>query len=76
MNEPDLFATIVALGPEERRVLAVLAGRLLVGQRARGRLDFTTDDRDWRRERAQELADALVYGAIAEVAAMLARGER
>jgi hypothetical protein len=57
------------LGPDEHRVILVLARRLLAGQRAYGRLDVATDGRDWRRERADELADALVYWAIGEVSA-------
>ncbi len=56
------------LGTDERRVLLVLARRLLAGQGCYGRLDVAKDNRDWRAERAAELADALVYGAIAEVA--------
>ena len=48
------------LGPDER---------LRAGQNAYGRLDVANDSRDWRTERAAELADVLVYGAIAEVAA-------
>jgi hypothetical protein len=59
---------ISTLGRDERRVLLVLAKRLHAGQEAYGRLDVASDRRDWRRERAEELADALVYGAIAEVA--------
>ncbi len=74
-RDADLLATIAALGPDERRVLAVLARRLLAGQRAYGRLDAAADGRDWRRERAEELADALVYGAIAEVSATLGKDE-
>jgi hypothetical protein len=50
------------------------ARRLLVGQRAYGRLRLEEDSRDWQRERAEEIADALVYGASAEVAATLGRG--
>jgi hypothetical protein len=34
-----------------------------------------TDARDWRKERAEEFADSLVYGAIAEVAATLGKAE-
>jgi hypothetical protein len=64
----ELDAIMGELGPDERRVMLVLARRLLAGQRAYGRLDVATDGRDWRRERADELADALVYLAIAEVA--------
>ncbi len=60
MNE--IVAVVRELGPDERRVLLVLARRLLAGQCAYGRLDVARDGRDWRRERADELADALVYG--------------
>ncbi|MGO8998274.1 MAG: hypothetical protein ACLQVI_33560 [Polyangiaceae bacterium] len=51
-----------------------LARRLLAGQRTCGRLQLEEDRRDWRRERGEELADALVCGAFAEVAATLGRG--
>jgi hypothetical protein len=40
-----------------------------MGQRQYGRLNLANDPRNWRKERADELADALVYGAIMEVAA-------
>jgi hypothetical protein len=66
----ELEAILAELGPDEHRVILVLARRLLAGQHAYGRLDVATDGRDWRRERADELADALVYWAIEEVAAM------
>jgi hypothetical protein len=65
----DLLMVVSELGPDERRVLLVLARRLLAGQTTYGRLDVATDGRDWRKERAEELADALIYGAIVEVAA-------
>jgi hypothetical protein len=65
----ELAVVVDQLGADERCVLLVLARRLLSGQEAYGRLDLASDPRDWRRERAEELADALVYGAIAEVAA-------
>jgi hypothetical protein len=69
----ELTAIAADLGPDEIKVLTVLARRLLAGQRHYGRLDVRTDGRDWRRERAEELADALVYGAIAEVATLTDR---
>jgi hypothetical protein len=50
-------------------VLLVLAKRLLLGQRTIGLLRAATDGRDWLSERSEELADALIYTAIAEVAA-------
>jgi hypothetical protein len=69
----DLDIVTAQLGPDERRVLLKLARRLLAGQQSYGVLDLRSDTRDWRKERAEELADALVYGAIAEVAAMTER---
>jgi hypothetical protein len=65
----ELLAVVSELGPDEERVLLVLARRLLEGQRTYGLLSLATDGRDWLRERSEELADALVYTAIAEVAA-------
>lgn len=69
----ELLDVTSQLGAEERRVLLALARRLLAGQRAYGRLDLAHDRRDWRRERAEELADSLIYGAIAEVAAAVGK---
>jgi hypothetical protein len=69
----ELNAVVVDLRADEIKVLTVLARRLLAGQRHYGPLDVRTDGRDWRRERAEELADALVYGAIAEVATLTDR---
>jgi hypothetical protein len=71
----DLADVVGELGSDELRVLLVLARRLLAGQRHYGPLDVAHDGRSWHRERAEELADALVYGAIGEVAATLGRGE-
>jgi hypothetical protein len=68
--DAELLDVVDELGPDERRVLLALARRLLAGQKPYGRLDVATDQRDWREERAEELADALIYGAIAEVAVM------
>jgi hypothetical protein len=64
----ELLETIGELAPEERRVLLVLARRLLVGQRAYGRLDLVRDRRDWHREAAEEAADLAIYSAIGIVA--------
>jgi hypothetical protein len=73
--EGELDALAADLGDQEIAVLVALA-RLLAGQRAYGRLRLEEDRRDWRRERGEELADALVYGAFAEVAATLSGGIR
>lgn len=63
----DLLETLRRLGPDELRVLHILARRLLVGQERYGRLDVARDQRDWRRERAEEVHDLLIYSAIAEL---------
>ncbi|HEY5145368.1 MAG TPA: hypothetical protein VII82_01310 [Polyangiaceae bacterium] len=72
-GDAALLDVLAELGPDERRVLLALARRLLAGQTAYGRLDLASDGRHWRKERAEELADALVYGAIGEVAATLGK---
>lgn len=59
------------LGEEERLVVVHLARRILTGQGQYGRLHLATDGRDWRKERADELSDVIVYTAYAEVARML-----
>jgi hypothetical protein len=69
----ELDAIAGELGTDELKVLTVFARRLLAGQRHYGRLDIRADGRDWRRERAEELADSLAYGAIAEVARLTVR---
>jgi hypothetical protein len=74
--DADLLDVISELGTEERAVLLVLARRLLLGQRTHGLLSVATDGRDWLRERSEELEDALVYTAIAEVAATLKVGRK
>jgi hypothetical protein len=68
--DADLLDVISELGTEERAVLLALGRRLLQGQRTYGLLSVATDGRDWLRERSEELEDALVYTAIAEVAAI------
>ncbi len=67
-NDPQVaLALDVELGADERRVLAYLRDRLLEGQRRYGALDLARDPRDWKRERAEECADLLIYGAFAAV---------
>lgn len=58
------------LGPDERRVLAVLADRLGMGQRTYGLLNIAGDPRDWTREAVEEARDLAVYLA----AELLRRG--
>jgi hypothetical protein len=63
-DTPDLASTLRDLGPDERRVVAHLAARLLEGQRRYGRLSLALDARDWKAERAEEISDLLVYTAF------------
>lgn len=65
----ELSFVVSQMGPDEVRVMVVLARRLLEGQRAYGRLDLATDRRDFRAERAAEIADMLMYSAFAELQA-------
>lgn len=67
----ELLYVIHSLGRDEQRVLLFLAKRLAVGQRVYGKLNIAEDRRDWRKERAEELADASVYAAISEIASSL-----
>ena len=69
--DAELADVVAQLGADERKVLLVLARRLLQGQRTYGLLSVATDGRDWLHEQSEELQDALVYTAIAEVAATL-----
>lgn len=56
-------AVLAQLGPDELRVMHFVAERLLGGRKVYGPLVLALDARDWRRERDEELADALVYAA-------------
>jgi hypothetical protein len=66
-DNAELISVARQLGTDERKVLLLLARRLLKGQATYGLLDVRSDPRDWRKERAEELQDALIYGAIVEV---------
>ena len=66
--ERALAVTLATLGDDELRVLAFLAQRLAAGQRQYGRLAIVSDARDWRKERAEEFADAAVYHALVSLA--------
>lgn len=63
----DLSTAIAGLGREEVAVLVYIARRLADGQRTYGALDLARDGRDFVAERAAELADAVVYTAMAEL---------
>jgi hypothetical protein len=62
-----LMATASQLGSQELEVLAVIAERLLMGQRCYGLLRLATDNRDFHKEAMEEAADGLVYSACALV---------
>lgn len=60
--DPDPFEAVMRqLGEEEQAVILMLAKRLLLGQEQYGKLHLETDRRDWRRERAAETQDWLIY---------------
>ncbi len=73
------IAELTARGnDDELEVLLHVARRLMgVGRDTYGPLDLSTDGRDWRAQRQEEVWDALVYTAIEDVkaarAAALAR---
>jgi hypothetical protein len=64
----DLFDVVCSLGRTEQRVLLYIARRMSKGQAVYGELNLISDRRDWNKERAEELADAVIYQAIADVA--------
>ena len=67
----ELDAIATGLGPDELRVLVFVAGRLAHGREEYGELHLARDRRDFRQERAEELADALIYSACDEMRAAL-----
>jgi hypothetical protein len=70
----ELDGIMPMLGGEELAVLRWIAVRLLAGQQTYGRLDLAHDRRDFDRERGEELADAVVYSAMAEVRRIVTKG--
>lgn len=52
------------LGHQEIEVLALLAQRLLLGQRNYAKLDLENDTRDFKKERSEEIQDLLIYSAF------------
>lgn len=60
-----LDGVLSGLGEGELRIMLRLARRLRLGQSTYGELRFPTG-RDWRRERLQELDDALIYALFEE----------
>lgn len=60
-----LDGVLSGLGEGELRIMLRLGRRLRLGQHTYGELRFPTG-RDWRRERLQELDDALIYALFEE----------
>ena len=58
-----LTQSTAELGPDELRVLVLVAERLATGRRRYGPLDLAGDRRDFQGEALEEVADALVYAA-------------
>ena len=52
------------LGPDELRVLVLIAERLARGRSQYGKLRIESDSRDWSREAREEALDLCVYSAI------------
>lgn len=67
----DLHDRIVNLldemEPDALRTMLYLAERLMLGQRAYGKLDLKTDPRNWPEEQRAEIGDLLVYFAFEEL---------
>lgn len=59
-----LIDELAFLEVDELRTLLYLAKRLTMGQRQYGPLSLAEDKRDWRKERRDELADAVIYTAF------------
>ena len=54
---------------DELRVMCAVAKRLETGRARYGLLDLAADPRDWQRELAEELLDAVIYAAIVRLSA-------
>lgn len=63
----DLEARLELCSWDELRVLDVLLNRLELGRARYGYLDTARDKRDWKRERAEEGRDWLIYDALDEL---------
>ncbi len=72
-SEASLAGILEQLGDQEIEAILWIATRLLHGQKRYGTLDLERDRRDFRHERAEELADALTYSAMDEIQRALQR---
>jgi hypothetical protein len=63
----DILEKIREMEPDALRTMLYLAERLMLGQRAYGKLDLKTDPRNWKDEQKAEIGDLLVYFAFEEL---------
>lgn len=66
----DIIDRLCACSRDELRVVAYVLGRLERGRETYGPLDLDLASKrgvDWRRERLEELGDAIVYTAFAAI---------
>jgi hypothetical protein len=61
MTLGQLLLICAELGPDERRVIALIAERLAAGRRIYGELDLEADRRDFAAEASEELIDGAIY---------------
>jgi hypothetical protein len=62
----ELGDALRGLGVDELRILRFVAKRLHAGAKQYGLWSLKDDKRNWRREIAEEMADALVYASAAD----------
>ena len=60
-------ALLPAMSPSELSVVLEICTRVNGARETYGPLDLATDRRDWRRERANELFDAMFYECAASL---------
>lgn len=65
----DLARRLQLASIDELRVIDALLARLELGRERYGQLVLAKDRRDWRRERREELLDAIVYEIADELVA-------
>jgi hypothetical protein len=59
-----LNRVLLELEPDALKAVLFLSERLLVGQGCYGKLDLSTDPRDWKKEKMSEVGDLLIYSAF------------
>lgn len=69
----ELVAIARALGPDERRVLTLIARRLALGRTQYGSFDLCVDRRNFLEEALHEAADLAVYLAAEQLRSQLRR---